>query len=178
LRFLFSQGSRSASLVVPTETIFPPRQSTAPFSMMASCLRSGPRCGPGLPGADCNVRSWPMLIRKTDDALCTRPLCTEQPPRRRGGTDAFQCHRTRRMIPRWRQKPRRTPCLRVSVVRIHCASIGTLTPAFRANSFASSYPASTWRITPIPGSVVKTRSIRFAISSVPSATVTCPACRE
>ena len=31
---------------------------------------------------------------------------------------------------------------------------------------------------PMPGSVVRTRSIRFAIMSVPSATVTCPACRE
>ena len=36
LRFFFSQGSRRASLVVPTETIFPPTQSTAPSSMMPS----------------------------------------------------------------------------------------------------------------------------------------------
>src|SRR5271166_1887160 len=60
----------------------------------------------------------------------------------------------------------------------HNVIIGTLTPVLLANSFASSYPASAWRMMPMPGSVVSTRSMRLAISSVPSATVTCPACSE
>jgi len=34
------------------------------------------------------------------------------------------------------------------------------------------------RATPIAGSFVSTRSMRFAISLVPSATVTCPECCE
>src|ERR1700731_564806 len=57
-------------------------------------------------------------------------------------------------------------------------SIGTFTPAFFANAIASGYPASTCRATPVPGSLVSTRSMRFAISLVPSATVTCPECCE
>ena len=65
-----------------------------------------------------------------------------------------------------------------STARVDRYLIGTLTPFSLANSFAASYPASAWRIIPIPGSVVSTRSIRFAIASVPSATVTCPACSE
>src|SRR5215469_17646763 len=56
--------------------------------------------------------------------------------------------------------------------------IGTLTPVFFANAIASGYPASTCLATPIPGSFVSTRSMRSAISFVPSATVTCPACCE
>src|SRR6185437_5487156 len=57
-------------------------------------------------------------------------------------------------------------------------NIGIFTPDFFANSVASAYPASTCRTTPIPGSLVSTRSIRAAISFVPSATVTCPECCE
>src|SRR5215468_9282507 len=57
-------------------------------------------------------------------------------------------------------------------------SIGTRTPLFFANLIASGYPASTCRTTPMPGSFVNTRSMRVAISFVPSATVTCPACCE
>src|SRR5205085_12455764 len=64
LRFLFSQGSRRASLVVPTETIFPLRHRTAPFSIMPRSFRSRPRRGPGLPEDERRVRSWPMLMRR------------------------------------------------------------------------------------------------------------------
>jgi hypothetical protein len=39
-RFFLSQGSRSASLVLPTETILPPRQSMAASSRMPSSFRS------------------------------------------------------------------------------------------------------------------------------------------
>src|SRR5438477_5027349 len=59
-----------------------------------------------------------------------------------------------------------------------CPLIGIFTPFFSANSRASPYLASACRMIPIPGSVVSTRSMRFAIISVPSATVTCPACSE
>jgi len=45
LRFSFSHGSRRASFVVPTETIFPPRHKIAPSSMMPSFLSSKPRRG-------------------------------------------------------------------------------------------------------------------------------------
>ena len=65
-----------------------------------------------------------------------------------------------------------------SLSDVHGRAIGMRTPVFFANSLASSYPASTCRITPMPGSVVSTRSMRLAIMSVPSATVTCPACSE
>jgi hypothetical protein len=71
------------------------------------------------------------------------------------------------------------PSLRVTVVDVHRSPIGMRTPFFAANSFASSYPASTCRITPIPGSVVQhPLNALPAIISVPSATVTCPACSE
>ena len=56
--------------------------------------------------------------------------------------------------------------------------IGIFSPVFFANAIASGYPASACRATPSPGSFVSTRSIRLAISFVPSATVTCPACNE
>ncbi len=65
-----------------------------------------------------------------------------------------------------------------SLAHLLSSFIGTFTPLFSAKSAASSYPASTCRATPIPGSFVSTRSMRFAIISVPSATVTCPACNE
>jgi hypothetical protein len=65
LRFFLSQGSRSASFVVPTETTFPPQHKTAPSSMMPSSFRSEPRRGPGLPEADRSVRSWPILARNS-----------------------------------------------------------------------------------------------------------------
>ena len=54
---------------------------------------------------------------------------------------------------------------------------GTSTPRSSAQRIASSYPASTWRITPMPGSLVSTRCKRRAASAVPSATTTMPACR-
>jgi RecA/RadA recombinase len=54
--------------------------------------------------------------------------------------------------------------------------MGMRIPCSCANSMASGYPASTCRITPIPGSVVSTRSSRRSAASVPSATTTIPAC--
>ena len=54
-----------------------------------------------------------------------------------------------------------------------CAScIGSLRPCVRAAAMASGYPASAWRITPMPGSLFRTRSSRIAARSVPSATMT------
>ena len=50
--------------------------------------------------------------------------------------------------------------------------IGRRTPWRRAVSSASGYPASAWRATPIPGSLVSTRSSRRAAAGEPSATVT------
>src|SRR5690606_34688396 len=58
------------------------------------------------------------------------------------------------------------------------SSIGMRMPFSRANRMAFSYPASAWRTTPIPGSVVSTRSRRFSAALVPSATITMPAWRE
>ena len=46
LRFFLIQGSRSASLVLQAETIFPPEHRTAPSLMMPSSCSSGPRRGP------------------------------------------------------------------------------------------------------------------------------------
>jgi len=59
-----------------------------------------------------------------------------------------------------------------------CHIIGIFTPYFFANSIAFSYPASAWRIIPVPGSLVNTRFKRVSIISVPSATITCPAWSE
>ncbi len=59
--------------------------------------------------------------------------------------------------------------------RAHRSRSGIFTPRSRATSCARSYPASTWRITPVPGSVVSTRSSFCAASGVPSATTTIPA---
>src|SRR6202167_4376759 len=150
LRFFFSHGSRSASLVVPTETIFPPRHRTAPSSMMPSSLRSEPRRGPGLLEAQRSVTNWPMFAKNSDDSLRTQPPQPKHPPRRHRDTEDSWHHRTRHMITRWRtdtlklvrrptrlpvrlrQKSRRTPCLRVSVVRVHFFPIGTFTPVFSA----------------------------------------------
>src|SRR5262245_32912557 len=42
----------------------------------------------------------------------------------------------------------------------YASSIGARTPCSRASSIAFSYPASTWRMMPIPGSVVSTRCNR------------------
>src|SRR5207342_2450657 len=53
--------------------------------------------------------------------------------------------------------------------------IGSRTPRSFATSIARSYPASACRITPVPGSVVSTRSSLSAARSVPSATQTIPA---
>jgi hypothetical protein len=47
---------------------------------------------------------------------------------------------------------------------------------FLAVSFAISYPASAWRITPMPGSLRNTRFNLCSASSLPSATITMPAC--
>ena len=52
------------------------------------------------------------------------------------------------------------------------------TPRSAATSTARSYPASAWRITPVPGSQVSTRSSFCAARSVPSATHTIPAWME
>src|SRR5208282_861482 len=60
-RFVFTHGSRSASFVLPTETIFPPRHKTAPSSMTPSSLSSEPRRGPGRPEEDWSVSNCPML---------------------------------------------------------------------------------------------------------------------
>src|SRR5437588_7302135 len=57
-------------------------------------------------------------------------------------------------------------------------SSGIFNPFSRAVSSASSYPASTCRATPRPGSLVSTRLSRFDASALPSATETWPACRE
>ena len=51
-------------------------------------------------------------------------------------------------------------------------SIGILMPCRFAASMAVSYPASACRTTPMPGSVVRTRSNLRAASGVPSATMT------
>jgi hypothetical protein len=58
------------------------------------------------------------------------------------------------------------------------SSMGIRRPDVCAKLRAAGYPASTCRSTPIPGSVVSTRSRRSAASSVPSATTTIPACCE
>ena len=55
------------------------------------------------------------------------------------------------------------------------SSIGIRTPIRRAVSMPISYPASACRTTPMPGSLVSTRSRRQAPSAVPSATTTTPA---
>src|SRR5687768_11980041 len=57
-------------------------------------------------------------------------------------------------------------------------SIGSLIPSRRAVSSAVSYPASAWRATPIPGSVVSTRATRSRARGVPPTTVTWPACSD
>src|SRR5213082_1525193 len=64
---------------------------------------------------------------------------------------------------------------RSSVFRVNP---GIWTPRSRATWIASSYPASAWRRTPIAGSLVRTRSSLRAAASVPSATMTWPACNE
>jgi len=54
----------------------------------------------------------------------------------------------------------------------------SLRPLALAISIAYSQPASAWRITPVAGSLHSTRSMRFAAASVPSQTITTPACCE
>jgi hypothetical protein len=54
-------------------------------------------------------------------------------------------------------------------------TIGRSRPRSCATRTASSYPASACRITPVPGSAVRTRASRSAASAVPSATMTMPA---
>src|SRR5690606_31458969 len=48
------------------------------------------------------------------------------------------------------------------------ASMGRCSPSCTAVFLAASYPASACRATPMPGSLVRTRSIRRAASGVPS----------
>ena len=62
----------------------------------------------------------------------------------------------------------------VSLVR-YPWSPGILTPRSLAAAMASGYPASAWRMMPVPGSVVSTRRRRASVSTVPSATTTMPA---
>src|SRR5947209_6617799 len=57
-------------------------------------------------------------------------------------------------------------------------SIGKSIPCVRAKSIAREYPASACRRTPMPGSLVRTRSRRRFELSLPSATTTMPACCE
>ena len=52
---------------------------------------------------------------------------------------------------------------------------GSSTPRSFAVAIASGYPASACRITPVPGSAVRTRRSRRSAPSVPSATTTMPA---
>src|SRR5260370_8357666 len=59
---------------------------------------------------------------------------------------------------------------------VHC--IGMWPPRSLATSIARSYPASACRMTPVPGSLVSTRSSLRAASAVPSAPTTIPACIE
>src|SRR5690606_16556419 len=71
--------------------------------------------------------------------------------------------------------------LRPHAVEAHARSpsrMGMRTPRLSATDSAMSYPASTCRITPMPGSLGSTRRIFSPASAVPSATVTCPAWRE
>ena len=61
----------------------------------------------------------------------------------------------------------------------HQSSIAPrLRPCSRAQAFASSYPASAWRITPLAGSFHNTRLIRSPAASLPSQQITRPACCE
>src|SRR2546422_7124608 len=64
-RFFLIQGSDKASLVLLTETIFPPTHSTAPSLIMPRSLSSGPRRGPDLRDGERRVTSWRMLDRKS-----------------------------------------------------------------------------------------------------------------
>src|SRR6266852_2258366 len=73
LRFFLSQGSRRASFVVPTETIFPARQSTAADSRIPRSERAGPRRGPG--ATERIVRSCLMLSNSSGLALTQSPYC-------------------------------------------------------------------------------------------------------
>ena len=57
----------------------------------------------------------------------------------------------------------------------HDSSMGTRTPRSCATSIARSYPASTCRTTPMPGSDRSTRASRSPAFAVPSATTTMPA---
>src|SRR5207245_7105115 len=62
-RFFLIQGSDKASLVLLTETIFPPTHSTAPSLIMPRSLSSGPRRGPDLRDGERRVTSWRMFSR-------------------------------------------------------------------------------------------------------------------
>src|SRR5713101_6138501 len=73
LRFFLSQGSRRASFVVPTETIFPARQSTAADSRIPRSERAGPRRGPG--ATERIVRSCLMLSNSSGLDFTQSPYC-------------------------------------------------------------------------------------------------------
>ena len=57
-------------------------------------------------------------------------------------------------------------------------AIGRSIPRSLATRIASAYPASAWRMTPLPGSAVRIRSSRRSAESLPSATITMPAWME
>src|SRR5579864_983550 len=65
LRCFLSQESRRASFVEPTETILPPRQSTAASSSMPSSDRVFPRRGPRVSEDWRKVSNWPILTSKS-----------------------------------------------------------------------------------------------------------------
>src|SRR4051794_1331494 len=89
LRFFLNHGSRSASLVDPTETAFPPTQRTAPSGMIPSCLRSAPRHGE----VDFHrrVRSCPMLARSTGDCRFALEVETATLPQSSSLHGALSC---------------------------------------------------------------------------------------
>jgi hypothetical protein len=121
-------------------------------------------------------RPWSPPTRRSPRPDCwARGGCTTTPTRR-GIPDQHTDVRGRRAG--CRVEPR--PPLGLTVVghrRVghRSSSIGIRTPRSCATSTARSYPASAWRITPMPGSVVRTLSKRPAASSEPSATTTIPA---
>ena len=56
--------------------------------------------------------------------------------------------------------------------------MGRFRPCSRAQSIAIWYPASAWRMTPVPGSFQSTRAMRLLAAAVPSQTITTPECCE
>src|SRR5260370_11731047 len=73
LRFFLSHGSRRASFVVPTETIFPARQSTAADSTIPRSERAVPRRGPE--ATERIVRSCLVLSNSSGLDFTQSPYC-------------------------------------------------------------------------------------------------------